>query len=108
MVRFRGLEGWLQPYAQYLFDVAVASGFRPTVTSVFRSLQKQAVLYDRWQRGLSDLPAAPPGRSKHNYGLAFDLVVSAGYRSPEQMALGRFWKSMGGGWFASDPVHFQV
>lgn len=108
MIRFRGLVPWLQPYADYLFRVAEASGFRPTVTSVFRSLQQQATLYDRYQRGLSDLPAALPGRSKHNFGLAFDLVVYSGYRSAEQRALGNFWKEMGGRWFASDPVHFEV
>jgi len=106
--RFRGLQPWLQPYADYLFDVAVASGFRPNVTSVYRSNQRQAVLYERWKRGLSDLPAAPPGRSKHNYGLAFDLVVAQGYRSGEQAALGAFWREMGGRWYASDPVHFEV
>ena len=107
-VKFRGLQGWLQPYAQYLHDSAVASDFRPNVTSVFRSNQKQAVLYERWRRGLSDLPAAPPGRSKHNYGLAFDLVVRQGYWSPHQRALGHFWRAMGGRWFEKDPVHFEV
>ena len=106
--RFRGLQPYLQPYAQYLHDSAVASDMRPTVTSVFRSVQRQAVLYERWRRGLSDLPAAPPGRSKHNHGLAFDLVVRQGYRSPHQEALGRFWQSMGGRWSKADPVHFEA
>lgn len=106
--RFRGLQPWLEPYAQYLFDSAQRAGFRPIVTSVFRSNQKQATLYERWKRGLSDLPAAPPGRSKHNHGLAFDIVVEGGYRGPRQRELGAYWRQMGGRWFSSDPVHFEV
>lgn len=107
--RFRGLQPWLQPYADYLLRVAIANGLRVSVTSVFRSIQKQDVLYQRYQRGLSDIPAAPPGRSWHNYGLAFDLVVDGDYRGSSQTALGRFWQSMGGVWGGSrDPVHFGV
>jgi len=107
--RFRGLQPWLQPYAQYLHDYAVSAGFRPAVTSVYRSNQRQAVLYERYLRGLSDLPAAPPGKSKHNYGLAFDLVTqSGGYRGQQQAQLGAVWAAMGGRWFEGDPVHFEV
>jgi len=108
--RFRQLQPWVQPYAQYLYDVALYNGMSPVVTSTYRSDQRQAVLYERWKRGLSDLPAAPPGKSLHNHGLAFDLVADrgAGYNSVQQRQLGAFWSSMGGGWFESDPVHFQV
>lgn len=108
--RFAGLQPWLEPYANYLLDVAVYNGFKPIVTSVFRSLQQQETLYDRFKRGLSDLPAAPPGKSKHNYGLAFDMVITPGdYRSPAQQAVGRFWESMGGRWGGMvDPVHFEA
>ena len=104
----RELDPWFAPYANYLYDVALANGLSPVVTSAFRSIQKQATLYDRYLRGLSDLPAAPPGRSLHNYGLAFDLVVHSGYRSDAQEALGRFWRSIGGHWYPSDPVHFEA
>lgn len=107
--RFRELAPWLQPYADYLNQVAVANGLRVQVTSTYRSNQKQAVLYERWQRGLSDIPAAPPGRSMHNHRLAFDLVVDGDYRGASQAALGRFWQSMGGVWGGQrDPVHFSV
>lgn len=100
---FRGLQPWLIPYAEYLYGVADANGLRPRVTSVYRSIQKQAVLYQRYLRGHHPLPVAPPGRSKHNYGLAFDMVVT----HPE--ALGRFWEAMGGRWGGSrDPVHYEV
>lgn len=102
------LAPWLAPYAQWLYNYAVYMGWRPTVTSVYRSPQKQAVLYDRWRRGQSDIPAAPPGRSLHQQRRAFDLVVSAGYRSPQQRSLGSIWIQLGGRWYNSDPVHFEA
>lgn len=109
MTRFRDLEPWLQPYADYLLKVAEYYDLQPAVTSVYRSPQRQAVLYERWKRGLSDLPAAPPGRSKHERRLAFDLVVRrGGYRSANQAALGQLWRAMGGRWMESDPVHFEA
>lgn len=103
---FHGLQSWLIPYAAYFYDVLAAAGYRPRVTSVYRSSQKQAWLYDRWRRGESQLPAAPPGRSKHQFGLAFDLVT----RPPElAQYAGQFWQAMGGKWGGpGDPVHFEV
>jgi len=109
MSRFRGLQPWLVPYADYLEAVALYNGLRVQVTSVFRSNQRQAVLYERYKRGLSDLPAAPPGGSMHNHGLAFDLVVNGDYRGDAQKALGAFWQGMGGSWGGGvDPVHFSI
>ncbi|MCI0372640.1 MAG: D-alanyl-D-alanine carboxypeptidase family protein [candidate division NC10 bacterium] len=97
---------WLVPYAAYLFDTAAGAGLRPRVTSVFRTRQDQARLWDRYQRGLSRLPAAPPGRSKHERGLAFDMTV----QPPElAAAVGRLWQQMGGRWGGQrDPVHFEA
>ena len=106
--RFKGLAPWLQPYADWLWRWAQLNGLRPIVTSVYRSDAHQATLYDRYRRGLSDLPAAPPGRSKHGKRLAFDMVVMNDYRSSQQAAVGAVWQRMGGRWFASDPVHFEV
>jgi hypothetical protein len=105
--KLRELLPGLIPWAEWLYRVAAYNGLKPTVTSVYRSPEKQAVLYDRWVRGQSDIPAAPPGRSLHQHRRAFDLVVSAGYHSPQQAWLGSVWNSVGGTWHASDPVHFQ-
>ena len=103
MTRFHGLVPWLQPYADYLYLVAEYNGLRPRITSVYRSYQQQAHLYDLYRRGLSQLPAAPPGRSKHQYGLAFDMVTD---NAP---ALGAFWTGMGGQFGGTkDPVHFEA
>jgi hypothetical protein len=100
---FNGLVHWLRPYAEYLYRIALYNGLHPRVTSVYRSPQAQARLYQRYQQGLSRLPAAPPGRSKHQFGLAFDMVVD----NPE--ALGAVWTSWGGRWGGSrDPVHYEV
>lgn len=51
-----------------------ASGGRVSVGSGYRSIAEQQVLYDRYRRGVKgQAPAAKPGRSNHNFGLAGDL-----------------------------------
>lgn len=103
---FSGLIPELQPWAEALYDVAVTYGGRPRVTSTFRSIREQSTLYTRYKSGASPYPAAPPGRSLHNYGHAFDIVT----RDPEfQQWLGQVWKSWGGRWGGdfSDPIHFD-
>lgn len=97
-----GLHPGLRPYADYLVRVAQYYGLRPRITSVYRSYAMQQYLYERYLAGKSALPAAPPGRSKHQYGLAFDMVTT----NPQ--VIGEFWKRMGGQWWPSDPVHFEA
>lgn len=97
------------PYARALVDVAEYYGLGPvSINSVYRSPQKQAVLYDRYLRGLSEYPVAPPGTSLHEHGLAFDMNVRQGGSSPSQEWLGRVWASWGGAWSPQDPIHFYV
>jgi len=91
------------PYAAALYVGAQAAGLRPRITSVRRSRQQQAVLYDRYRRGLSQFPAAPPGQSRHERGLAFDMVTVDGGR-----AAGAAWNEAGGFWSPSDWVHYEV
>lgn len=104
---FESLAPGLQPYARALYALAAQYGLGPRITSTYRSVAEQQYLYDRYKRGESTLPAAAPGRSLHNYGHAFDLVVN----TPEAQAwLGAVWKSWGGRWGGdfSDPVHFDT
>ena len=54
-----------------------ANGVKFRVTSTKRTWNEQAALYQRFLDGLSSLPAAPPGRSKHQLGLAIDVVFDA-------------------------------
>ncbi len=99
------LDTRLRPWVDWLLRYASYYGLQTTVTSVRRSVQLQAKLYQDYLAGRSRLPAAPPGRSKHQLGLAVDIVVQ-----PQQYQswLGSVWKSVGGKWYASDPVHFEV
>jgi len=79
-----------------------------TITSTVRSGRDQDFLWRRYQKGLSGgLPAAPPGHSAHEYGWAFDAVVSP---VEYQVAVGRAWENLWGGkWGGSkDPVHFEL
>jgi len=51
-----------------------SNGIVYRVTSTKRTWAEQERLYQRFLAGLSTLPAAPPGRSKHQLGLAIDVV----------------------------------
>jgi len=96
--------------------VTSSVGYPLRVSSGFRSREKQAELYERWKAGLSGLPAAPPGTSKHEIGLAVDVVwQKTGLREPFDggwQALGRLGERLGlvwGGRFSTpDPVHFEL
>lgn len=85
----------LRPYATELVALARSYGDRPRIISAFRSIRTQKRLHEDFLSGRSNVVAAPPGRSLHNYGHAFDLVVS----TPEaQEWLGRVWEAWGGRW----------
>lgn len=95
----RGLQPWLSPYADYLLQLV--PGLR--VTSVYRSYSEQLALWN--QRHRNPFPVAPPGRSYHNYGRAFDVAGSGAALS----RAGRIWESWGGTWGGErDPIHFQA
>lgn len=97
------LRQGLQELQTYLGQNGVLS----TVTSTVRSASAQDFLWRRYRRGESALPAAPPGHSAHEYGWAFDMVVSP---DSLQSAVGTLWgKWWGGKWGgARDPVHFEL
>ncbi len=96
----------LQPFARALVDAAGAAGLLPRVTSTLRSASEQARLYRHYLEGVAPYPAAPPGTSAHEFGEAFDLIVSP-YDALADV--GAFWQSMGGTWGGQrDPVHFEL
>lgn len=107
MSGFPGLIPQLRPWAQGLYLVASRNGLRPRVTSTFRSISEQSALRRRYLRGESRFPAAPAGRSLHNFGHAFDLVTDV---PGGQEWLGAVWKHWGGRWGGdfSDPIHFDT
>ena len=99
-----GLIDELRPYARELDRAVHASGLRGSFTSTLRSHAEQKRLYDRYLRGEAQFPAAPPGQSAHEYGYAFDYLVSP---YDYQESAGAYWIDLGGVWHASDAVHFE-
>lgn len=101
------LEPWLQPAAVQLVNIAAAAGLGPKVSSARRSHAQQALLYRRYLAGQSRFPAAPPGNSMHELGLAFDLWVND---ETQLSDLGQVWEQMGGVWGGhfKDPIHFEA
>ena len=91
---------------------AGAAGLLPRVTSTLRTRAHQERLYRRYLQGLQPYPVARPGTSAHEFGWAFDMIVSP----MEALAdVGAYWEAMGGVWgghpsrpgSSYDPVHFE-
>jgi hypothetical protein len=102
----RGVEPVLQFYAEHLIAYANALGLGARLTSGRRSRAEQARLYQRYISGLSALPAAPPGTSKHEYGQAVDITANS---LDGLNWMGKVWRAWGGTWGgSSDPVHFEI
>jgi len=104
------LDPRLVPWAKYLYSLGKQYDGRLVVTSARRSMAKQQRLYNDYLRGISKIPAAPPGRSLHQLGLAFDLarIGKDPLTDPLLNWLGAVWTSWGGRWGGErDPVHFQ-
>lgn len=98
------LQPFLRPYAEWLVSAAPYAGATSVrITSVRRSKAQQQQLYNNWLAGRSRFPAAPPGRSKHELGLAFDMVTEP---FSVLTTLGDWWRSVGGEWSPTDPIHF--
>lgn len=101
-----GLIPELQQPCRDLLQAAGAAGLMPKITSTYRSYTEQARLYRRYQQGLQVLPVAAPGTSAHEFGYAFDMVVTP---MDALSDVGYTWEQWGGVWGGefSDPVHFE-
>jgi LAS superfamily LD-carboxypeptidase LdcB len=104
--QLRTLDPRLEPYAAALLQII--RGYQPNVyiTSATRDRKTQVRLYADWINGKSQYPAAVPGTSKHERGLAFDL----GNVDPRLLAAaGKLWESWGGRWGGrfKDRIHFE-
>jgi hypothetical protein len=125
------LDPDFRPYAEEFFRVAHSLFPRLVVTSARRSYFDQLRLWlnyqwakslavgvgadlgpreDAAQRLAKILPAAPPGHSKHEQGLAWDMAQLniEPFRDDVLPQLGSIWIRIGGIWRPSDPVHFEA
>lgn len=98
------LPDWVRSWAECTIAAAEECGIPVTVTSTLRTCEQQRALWDRAQAGLSRYPAAVPGRSAHQYGLAWDSSVPEGLR-PNWRAI-----RVAAGWNVplNDEVHAEV
>jgi hypothetical protein len=90
-----------------LLQLCANNGLRAQLTSTVRTFREQKFLYERYTSGNSPLPAVPPGHSAHEYGWAFDMVVTPG---EAQSVVGGWWETYWGGTYGGkrDPVHFEL
>ena len=104
-----GLDAAFEPLALEHRKLALEAGLPFEFVSGRRSRSRQAALAaDRTRTR----PAAPPGRSKHEVGLAYDLRAS-GLTPAQLQRLGELGESIGlrwGGRFTPrpDPNHFEA
>lgn len=70
----RGGKGLDKDFDSRLQALIRDSGGKVSIGSGYRSYDEQARLYARYKAGVKgQAPAAPPGKSNHNHGLAADL-----------------------------------
>jgi len=94
---------FLRKIAYNLPRVAKAQGWTARVTSGYRSYETQKKLYLEYLAGRALYPANPPGQSKHEKGLALDIV------SNNDQALVNLLTSVGLVWAGpADPIHFEM
>ena len=96
------------PWAEYLIREARRIGLRVVVTSVRRSRAEQAKLYSEYLAGRNPYPVAPPGRSAHEHGLAWDMDVRRADGSDAAQVTGAAWNQWGGQWSSRDRVHYGL
>lgn len=71
-------------------EAAGGDGVTIGVNSGFRSYPEQKFLYEGRKKGLPGFaPANPPGHSKHQNGIAFDIDVNGGGSNPTYVWLSR-------------------
>src|SRR5258708_35769942 len=91
--------------AHALVDAAGRAALQPRVTSTVRTTSEQRRLYNRFLAGQAGYPVAPPGFSAHEYGEAFDMVVTPMEALGD---VGATWLEWGGYWGPGDAVHFEL
>ena len=78
--RLSGVNEAVRNAAEWALSWADYYGVPVTVSSGYRSLERQRQLRQEWELGRSKYPANKPGDSSHNYGLAWDSTVDPQYQ----------------------------
>ena len=95
----------LRTIARNLPRAARQFGFNARVTSGYRSTALQARLYQEYRAGRSRYPAQPPGQSKHEKGLALDVLSD----NTSKLVGLLTDPSVGLAWAGpADPIHFEI
>lgn len=110
------LRSPIRPAAEWLYQIGRQAAPALRITSVRRTWSEQSALFKKSAQGgckgsgCSAFPAAPPGRSLHQYGLAWDMARPGvdPFTDALLAELGAVWNSIGGRWHATDPIHFEV
>lgn len=98
-------ESLAQRLSKAASDYFAATGKKVTVTSAVRSPEEQQKLYNDYITGKSKYPAAKPGHSKHDRGLAVDINSAD---ANAMAGMGILAKNGLGRPVANDPVHIEV
>ncbi len=105
-----GVDGELARRVRAMEAALAPRGIGLKVTSGRRSTAQQAVLYAN--RASNPNPVAKPGTSKHEQGLAVDVVPTGARSAAVQKMIGEEGERQGlrwGGRFSKpDPVHFEL
>lgn len=107
-----GLDNSFASSAALLFLYLSSYGLSPTITSGFRSPQKQLELYERWKAGDPSIKFKPAKNSKHTntnwLGRPASLAIDISTNNPKMAAeIARAIKVRPGMDFG-DPVHFYI
>ncbi len=103
--KLAGLSPYFRPYVEWLLDYAESQGVSVTVVSAHRTPAEQ--VRAAAQARAAGRPAAAPGRSAHQYGLAVDLMAGESSRSEEHSWLMAVGRAIGFRFYENDRPHFE-
>ena len=105
----KGINGLEKSFADAIRNAAdeyfSLTGKQVRVESALRDSAKQKELYDAYKAGKSKFPAAPPGTSKHEKGLAVDVDLAAANDMDAKGILGKYGLNRP---VAGDPIHISA
>lgn len=104
--RFRALDSNLQSAVlRAAMEYRATTGKKLKINSGLRTRDEQQVLYDAYlKRGRTGLPAARPGTSRHERGIAVDIQEGRDSAVRDLLAKYGLYRAAGD----SDPIHYEL